>query len=463
MGNVSSADHEKVNEPLARRARKKIGVIGDRKQSKQHDRLSAGYSTSPTQSTSPQEAALSPRPSLQKSFPVSANGPPGFTDDVNQQNRPLSQAEFYAKSLAENSPLTPTSPTTSFSIPSSAATAAPNSPTHDPYSVLFTSSPSTQDLPTLKPSLPITIPAMTPPGHPQQQQYIPPELIVPPLTLNTDDHAHYRQQQLHLSADLRHLGSSPEAKDWLKQKPTRSSAHMIHQYNFHSHQYYQSPGSVRVVNNFCRSMPGSTQVPTQIHTSTSPISGTDANASEVSVLTSAASKSRPTSITAAATAIASAELVTGQESFPRRLPAESVGKEEIPASGHADVGPRVPTLRSPPAHFDSGIGGRGHGHGITALNVSTHPHPAVSRSVKKEPRIGRLVMSRSKLNSPSVSSFSSAMSSSSSCHSTESTPGSPMDCESPNSQLRPCILPASVQRHQPPPPSDRPAHQNRKP
>ncbi|KAF9950818.1 hypothetical protein BGZ70_001220 [Mortierella alpina] len=291
------------------------------------------------------------------------------------------------------------------------------------------------------------------------------ELIVPPLTLNTDDHAHYRQQQLHLSADLRHLGTSPEAKDWLKQKPTRSSAHMIHQYNFHSHQYYQSPGSARVANNICRNMPGSAKVPTlhQIHTGTSPISGTDANASEVSVLISAASKPRPTSIRAAATAIASAELGTEQESVLQRPPAECVEKEEIPASASAEVGPRVPTLRSPPAHFDSHVGSRGHGHGITALNVSTHPHTAVSRTVKKEPRIGRLVMSRSKLNSPSVSSFSSAMSSSSSCHSTESTPGSPMDCETPDAQLRPCILPASVHRHQPPPPSNRPAHQNRIP
>ncbi|KAF9948819.1 hypothetical protein BGZ72_009334 [Mortierella alpina] len=335
MGNVSSADHDKVNEPLTRRARKKIGVIGDRKQTKQHDRLSAGYSTSPGQSASPQEATLSPLSSRQRSPPVSVNGAkPEFTDDVNQHNRPLSQAEFYAKSLADCSPLTPASPTTSFSIPSSAATAAPNSPTHDPYSVLFTPASSTQDPSTLKPSLPITIPAMAPPGHLRQQQH---ESTVPPLTLNIEDHTHYRQQQLNLSADLRHLGTSPEAKDWLKQKPTRSSAHMIHQYNFHSHQYYQTPGSTKVVNNVCRNLSGYAQVQTlpRINTSTSPISGTDANASEVSVLTSAASKPRPTSITAAATAIASAELSIGQEDAPQRPPAEALEKEEILASGWA--------------------------------------------------------------------------------------------------------------------------------
>ncbi|KAF9276605.1 hypothetical protein BGZ68_009902 [Mortierella alpina] len=390
-----------------------------------------------------------------------------FTDDVNQHNRPLSQAEFYAKSLVEYSPLTPTSPTTSFSIPSSAATAAPNSPTHDPYSVLFTPSPSTQDLPTTKPSVPITIPATMPAGHPQQQQHISHEPTVSPLTLNIDDHAHYRQQQLHLSADLRHLGTSPEAKDWLKQKPTRSSAHMIHQYNFHSHQYYQPPGSAKVVNNISRNMSGYGQVPTlhRVNTSTSPISGADANASEVSVLTSASSKPRPTSITAAATAIASAELGTGQGDVPQRPPAD-VEKEEIRALAHGTVGPRVPTLpvRSTPSHIDSpsGVRSYGRGHSTPALNVSTHPHTAVLRTVKKEPRIGRLVMSRSKLNSPSVSSFSSAMSSSSSCHSSESTPGSPMDCESPDTQLRPSILPGSVNRHPPLPPTDRvlgPTHQ----
>ncbi|KAF9937667.1 hypothetical protein BGZ67_000997 [Mortierella alpina] len=200
-----------------------------------------------------------------------------------------------------------------------------------------------------------------PPGHPQQQQHIPHEPIVLPPPLNIDDHAHYRQQQLHLSADLRHLGTSPEAKDWLKQKPTRSSAHMIHQYNFHSHQYYQPPGSA-TVNNICRTMSGTAKVPTlhRINTSTSPISVMDTNASEVSVLTSAASKPRPTSITAAATAIASAELNTGQEDIRQGPPAETRDKKDIPASGSAEVGPRVPTLpvRSTSSRFD------GHSDGL---------------------------------------------------------------------------------------------------
>ncbi|KAF9557824.1 hypothetical protein EC968_007426 [Mortierella alpina] len=309
---------------------------------------------------------------------------------------------------------------------------------------------------------------MMPLGHSQQQEQHPflHEPTVPPLTLNIDDHAHYRQQQLHLSADLRNLGTSPEAKDWLKQKPTRSSAHMIHQYNFHRHQYYQTPGSVTVVNN--RNMPGSAKVPTphQIDTSTNPISGTDANTSEVSVFTPAASRSRPTSMTAAATAIASAKLGNEQEDASQRLLIENAEKEAIPAADSVGVGPQAPIqpVRPPSSQFDSHIGGRGrghcHGHGrITpSLNVSVHPHTAVSRAVKKEPRIGRLVMSRSKLNSPSVSSFSSAMSSSSSCHSSESTPGSPMDCETPDAQIRPYALPALVQRHPPQPPSSRPGH-----
>ncbi|KAF8924136.1 hypothetical protein BGZ58_002118 [Dissophora ornata] len=75
----------------------------------------------------------------------------------------------------------------------------------------------------------------------------------------SEHHLHHLQStpESHL------LGTSPEAKDWLKQKPTRSSSHMIHQYNFHNYQYYQQPGSisVKVVNNTCRNMGDYPNVP----------------------------------------------------------------------------------------------------------------------------------------------------------------------------------------------------------
>ncbi|KAG0320089.1 hypothetical protein BGZ97_000782 [Linnemannia gamsii] len=84
-----------------------------------------------------------------------------------------------------------------------------------------------------------------------------------PSRRGSEHHILHHQQQQQLSADLRLLGTSPEAKDWLRQKPTRSSTHMIHQYNFHPHQYYQQPGSiaVKVVNNTCRNMGDYPNVP----------------------------------------------------------------------------------------------------------------------------------------------------------------------------------------------------------
>ncbi|KAF9584029.1 hypothetical protein BGW38_007821 [Lunasporangiospora selenospora] len=69
----------------------------------------------------------------------------------------------------------------------------------------------------------------------------------------------------------------------------------------------------------------------------------------------------------------------------------------------------------------------GHGHGTLTTNTQSHPLH-IRLMPKKEPRVGRLVMSRSKLNSPSVSSLSSAISSSSSRQSA-SIPGSPMDTD----------------------------------
>ncbi|KAG0203169.1 hypothetical protein BGX28_004460 [Mortierella sp. GBA30] len=426
MGNVSSADHDKVNELLTRRAKKKVGAIGSRKQKQQQQRLSAGSSTSPSQS-SPVAAAqtfLTP----QTKSPVSTKGPKIVVDD-SASPRPLphlSQAEFYSKASADYSPLTPTSPKASFSIP---ASSTPSSPTYDSDVVLFT--PSTHDLPTSKHSSAIIIPPRQLPDRQQQQKRNSTNEPWVSPSWHYDDSL-YRQQQQQLTADLRLLGTSPEAKDWLKQKPTRSSTHMIHQYNFPSHQYYQPSGSVKAVNNICRNMSGYAHVPALHRTNTtlSPGNGSFATG-EVPVFPSAASKPRPNSITAAATAIASvdnASLDASRESGVVTM------KKEAPSSIPVEAKPRapaqVPPILQTQDHFDGHF--YGHGHGISTNNTPSLPLHATS---KKEHRVGHLIMSRSKLNSPSASSLSSAMSTSSSHHSAGSTPGSPMDSQTPESSV----------------------------
>ncbi|KAF9179021.1 hypothetical protein BGZ51_005596 [Haplosporangium sp. Z 767] len=395
MGNVSSADHEKVNELLTRRAKKKVGIIIDRKL--KHQSKSSDASSSPTSASGGSGGLENGRPGSffvhrQKSSTApTKSSRPLTSDEPLSRLQPASQSEFYARATAEYSPLTPTSPTTSFSLSSA------NSSLHDPYAGLNSS--SMQELqPTLINSAPITIPSQ----HTDEQHGASGPTISPKHD-DLEHHAHYRQQQQQLSADLRLLGTSPEAKDWLKQKPTRSTPHMIHQYNFHTHQYYQPPGSVKIVNNTCRNMTGYAHVPSLLRTNSSAISVNGNGTQQVEVtLPPASSKPRPNSITAAATALASAAL------------------EESNHNHFQDGMKPKPPSKPAQEHFDGHF--YGHGHGL--LTVETLPHPVV----RKGPRIGRLVMSRSKLNSPSVSSMSSAVSTSSG-----SAPGSPKDGLAPES------------------------------
>jgi hypothetical protein len=212
---------------------------------------------------------------------------------------------------------------------------------------------------------------------------------------------------------------------------------MLHQYNFHSHQYYQTPGSVKIVNNTCRNMSGLPHVPTFIRTNTSTSTSFSTPASPVSAVNGAnkassapqsVSKPRPNSITAAAAAMAAAAA-----SQP-----ETVQTHSNPAQGNGPSDSPLITLPEQEEHFDGHF--YGHGHSITPDSPPPHlptssPLNPTLQSLKKEPRVGRLVMSWSKLNTPSISSLSSAVSSSSSRLSAGSTPGSPIDQQTPDSSL----------------------------
>ncbi|KAG0316137.1 hypothetical protein BG000_004980, partial [Podila horticola] len=255
MGNVSSADHEKVNELLTKRALKKA----HKKQLQQQQ--DARNSTIQTYSY------------YDDYYPVatpSTKSPerPTFNINLNvQPNHPLSQADFYGhgsngfapspnghpKNLMDFFPTSPSSTSTATSD------AFSGSRTDDRPEI----SPQPQPRLNHNHSSPIII--RTHQGTNSMDDTVctkspsPPAYV--PSRRGSEHHAIYHQQQQERSADLR-LGSSPEAKDWLRQKPTRSS-HMIHQYNFQSHPYYQQPGSgIKIVDKTCRNMAGYAMVPT---------------------------------------------------------------------------------------------------------------------------------------------------------------------------------------------------------
>ncbi|KAF9544570.1 hypothetical protein EC957_011880 [Mortierella hygrophila] len=446
MGNVSSADQDKVNELLTRRAKKKF-IASERKQRQQlqklqvqQPKLSEDSPSSPhvlilndnsnnvdsvrqanfystRMSTSPN----SPRPSNNTSYAPSIVSP--------------THTHYHYKSSSENSPLSPTVSATALSISASTTTTSLSTHVYDAYAPikpLPSQGPSSP-----LPSSPVAIPRQNHADHRYQRRENSlgtdsngggPSLS--PTRHDFDHNSNYRQQQQQLSADLRLLGTSPEAKDWLKQKP-RSSAHMLHQYNFHSHQYYQPPGSVKIVNNTCRNMSGLPHVPTLSRANTGTPASTPAspvssvNGANKSLAPPSVPKPRPNSITAAAAAMAAAAASQPETVQSHSNPAQGVGPSNSPSTIHSEKEQQFD------GHF------YGHGHSITP--ASPPPLPPVSnptlQSLKKEPRVGRLVMSWSKLNTPSISSLSSAVSSSSSRLSAESTPGSPIDLQTPDSSI----------------------------
>ncbi|KAF8928548.1 hypothetical protein EDD21DRAFT_360823 [Dissophora ornata] len=471
MGNVSSSDHDKVSEQLARRAKKRLGSSSSRKKKKQQEE-EEDQGQLQQQQLQKQLPQLEEYPLPQQHLPHLEECPPpqqppqplqllhskpiyseeaigpaspvhnstgGIEGkDVNRQGsfhvhrqtsnsgstsktpRPLtcdgftprasltSQAEFYSRSKAEYSPLTPSSPAPSFSVTSSTTATSASSQIYDPYAA--TNPTSIQEPTSLYHSAPIVMIPQQPlnQGLNQQEErkYEGTNVLdidlngpsISPKRHDIDHQAHYRQQQRLLPADLRLIGTSPEAKEWLKQKPTRSTSHMIHQYNFHGHQYYQTPGAAKPVNSVTRSISAC------VHSSTSPpVNSNPSSVNEPIVpnntsLPTSTSKPRPNSITAAAAAIAlgddSALLVDGQETHEN-----ASSGDEIPS-----ILPAAPTSLLQ-THFDGHF--YGHGHGISPLPPLQNSPPLPRR---KEPLKGRLVMSRSHLYSPSIASASSVAS-----------------------------------------------------
>ncbi|KAF9135204.1 hypothetical protein BGW39_004135 [Mortierella sp. 14UC] len=377
MGNVSSADQDKVNELLTRRAKKKF-IASERKQRQQLQKLqlqqqqlklSEDTVSSPV-SVNSDSARQANFYSTRMAISPHTPHPNSYTSHAPSTLSSPTHTHYHYKSSSENSSLSPTVSATALSIPASTATTSLSTQVYDAY-------------------VPIKPPSSQGP------------------------------------ANLRLLGTSPEAKDWLKQKP-RSSAHMLHQYNFHSHQYYQPPGSVKIVNNTCRNMSGVPHVPNLIRTNAcaststlgSPVATTAVNGANKPSVPSTIPKPRPNSITAAAAAMAAA-VAQREAALSQSNPAE--GDNQSAAT---------PTEYE---HFDGHF--HGHGHSSTPASPPPPPPPLSLPSLRKDPRAGRLVMSWSKLNTPSISSLSSAVSSSSSRLSAGSTPGSPIDQQTPDSSL----------------------------
>lgn len=412
MGNVTSADNDKVNELLTRRAKKKNASSKPHRSppSSQDNSRPGSFFVHRQKSTASSSYS-----------PTSARSPRPLTEDFSKP----SQADFYSRTGADYSPLTPTSPTTMYS--SASTTTSTSNSMLDPYTVAMQPLEAPSEF---------QIETIIIPQQPEEQRP-----SVNPSRTSSPSNLHLQQQQL--NADLHLLGTSPEAKDWLKQKPTRSSGtHLIHQYNFHTHQYYQTPGSVKVVNTTCRNMSGYSNVSLpRLNTATT---FNNDNVSNLTTRFHSASisspspaevppKPRPRSITAAA-ALMSAQQTQGDHLSkigPKKkdetiasvvpvVPVPVVPVAPVPTENTSKLPQPVPRPLSD--QFEDHF--HGHGHGIQPIH--SHMAKPIVSGLKKD-RVGKLVMSLSKLNSPSVISLASTISSSSSRPtSSGSTPGSPM-------------------------------------
>ncbi|KAF9909386.1 hypothetical protein BX616_011204 [Lobosporangium transversale] len=353
---------------------------------------------------------------------------------------PLDQAEFYTLAsstsltatnrAADQPPHSPASP--SFSIPSSATTPTSASyqgdlpyPTtrYDGETISATASPTSQRHPSYSnPSLnqhhstPIIISPQrhnyTSTSNDDNQPVKSSASTNMPSRRGSEHHQHHQQQQQQPTSDLHLLGTSPEAKDWLKQKPTRSSAHMIHQYNFQSHPYYQQPGSiaVKIVNNTCRNMSDYPNVPS-IPSPGTRLLGNGVCQTPTTTLLNGSSYQRSKSISAVSNNENSTLAVNGSRTYV---------SAPIPSSrsrGMSQPETMSPSQLGPQNDSSNGL--------LHAQGVSSH-------KTLQEPRVGKLVMSRSKLASPLATSVSPVTTSNLMI---PSPLGSPLETSSPNGYL----------------------------
>ncbi|KAF9418763.1 hypothetical protein BGZ94_009609 [Podila epigama] len=432
MGNVTSADNDKVNELLTRRARKKAATAAS--PSPKQLRSTRKSTSSQGQSQSQQGNGLDQsqdKPSFfnhrQKPNSTSSKGiHPLMSEPLVTSTDVYSQADFYSRAGTDYCPLTPTSPTSFSSAPLS------TSPSLNQNQNQILDHHSSQHH---APHRSFTEPLHSEPINISHRTST---LATSPSRL--EQQQQQQQQQLdQYNAGLHLLGTSPEVKDWLKQKPTRSSTHMIHQYNFHPNQYYQAPGSsVKIGNgttnrsNLTTYSSGSVTPLPRINTSTTVTRGAHHHAhgshsmSNLSARLHSASissssptettmapttKPRPRSITAAA-ALMSAQ--QNREPHQQRSP-PTLGPTTVDDRGGVPLSPSsAPSRTESESRLLSDMGGNSinPAHGLPSPSYPIHISPASSTTLK-DPRVGKLVMSRSKLNSPSVTSLSSSAISSS--------------------------------------------------
>ncbi|KAF9914441.1 hypothetical protein BX616_008293 [Lobosporangium transversale] len=422
MGNVSSSDHDKVNERLVKRTQKRGGSLSRKlKHQQQHrqQKLFNGQEYQPQCELqlqyecqqSHQRPSLSSMPSSSVGHILDSSEQPSELEDVIAHGLPhglsrshhwisspsspsvppikglrrlrdkhlvpkclsVSQTDFYARPKAECSPLTPTSPATSFSATSTIATSISTQP--DDLNAIPNFNPQQIQESSVHTyhSAPIVIPQLPPNQNAAQSEHTEglgtnPQTSSFPLKRNGLDHAANCSQQCL-------LGSSSDAKEWLKQKPTRSAARMIHQYNFHSHSYYRTPGSLRATNNVTRSL--------SIHAPPPPLSNSDICLIKATGVEDPENKSVESTISSwpsflTATAVTKASGNTSTEQYPM---------DSKPMSGSAEFG-------------------KSHSGGAYLYGCSNPSSESLnsspSDSWERKPRVGRLVMSRSKLYSSSV-------------------------------------------------------------
>ncbi|KAF9940769.1 hypothetical protein BGZ67_006786 [Mortierella alpina] len=443
MGNVSSADHDRVNELLSRRVRRK-NLDRSKKQQQQQELLQQQQQQQQQQqlhqrsSTGNQsDAYLANQSYYSNSSSSYSNSGAGAGQGMQRQKsssryplHPLDQADFYGTTSNRTSDLYPQSPASpSFSIPSSATTptsasyqsdtpylnsrfedrmvenVGPGSPASpNPASLQHQPTPRQNSTPNAHQyhSSPIVIPQQHRYSHasgnsvddlhlarsPALPAYI-------PSRRGSEHHILHLQQQQQLSADTQFLGTSPEAKDWLKQKPTRSSTHMIHQYNFHSSQYYQQPGSiaVKVVNNTCRNMSDYANVPSLSSLGGRSI-GANPNQSPTTQKTMSSRSNASKSATVMINPNSNSTGTAGDSNNGNIGPRPSYASAPIPSSRSRGLSQPEPAIRAGISSSSS----TSSGHQGQAVNLGSPPQ----KPLPQEPYVGKLVMSRSKLVSPLI-------------------------------------------------------------
>ncbi|KAF9116344.1 hypothetical protein BGX27_003337 [Mortierella sp. AM989] len=411
MGNVSSSEHDKVNGVLSRRAKKRVGsTVGRKKKQKRQQEQLHEYCLphqpapiplkEPVSSTvlaysSTTDTDLYSQGPLQAHRPTSFPGSsttvsqPAQNDSFSNKRFSESQADFYSMTRADYSSWPPTSPTMTFSTTPSTVVPSPTSQTYNSSAVHNLS--STQELLPPYRSAPIAIPQQLPKqGKHAGTNGLDTLSINPsisPKRRDSDNHSHYYQQQRELSVDLHLLGTSPEAKEWLKQKPTRSTTRMIHQYNFQNYQHHQPSRNLTITVNNSRTLSNHSNSPI------SPGTNPNSNITRGPVgfpdvpMPQLASKQGTGPVTAATTVIASNDGSTTQLGTFRDPPS-------LPA-------------RSAQRHFD------GHFYGQNRdISPPLSQHNLAEQSWNNEPQIGHLIMSRSKITSHPISVMPSASSTS---------------------------------------------------